>query len=55
MIKNPHNRRILSYGMMLLGGMLIFLAPDDVWIGIVLALLGVGIELAGILLARADT
>jgi hypothetical protein len=54
MIKNPRNRRILSYGMILLGGVLIFLAPDDVWIGIVLTLLGVGIELAGIMLAHSE-
>jgi hypothetical protein len=52
MIKNPRNRRILAYGMILLGGVLIFLAPDDVWIGMVLALLGVGIELAGIMLSH---
>jgi drug/metabolite transporter (DMT)-like permease len=55
MIKNPRRRRILSFGMIVLGGLLIFLAPDDVWIGIVLALLGVGIELAGIMLAHSDS
>ncbi|MGB8857352.1 MAG: hypothetical protein WCC58_11875 [Burkholderiales bacterium] len=55
MIKNRRRRRILSFGMVLLGGLLIFLAPDDVWIGIVLALLGVGIEVAGILLAHDNT
>jgi drug/metabolite transporter (DMT)-like permease len=55
MIKNPRRRRILSFGMIVLGGLLIFLAPDDVWIGIVLALLGVGIELAGIVLAHSDS
>lgn len=55
MIKNRRRRRILSFGMILLGGLLIFLAPDDVWIGIVLALLGVGVEVAGILLAHDTT
>lgn len=55
MIKNPRRRRALSFAMIFLGGLLIFLAPDDVWIGMVLALLGVGIELAGILLAHSGT
>jgi hypothetical protein len=55
MIKNPRRRRVLSFGMIFLGGLLIFLAPDDVWVGILLALLGVGIELAGILLAHSGS
>jgi hypothetical protein len=55
MIKNLHTRRIISTAMILLGGLLIFLAPDDVWIGIVLALLGVGIELVGIMLSHSDS
>jgi hypothetical protein len=55
MIKNRRRRRLLSFGMIVLGGLLIFLAPDDVWIGIVLALLGVGIELGGIMLSHSDS
>jgi hypothetical protein len=49
---NARGRRVLSIAMILLGGLLIFLAPDDVWVGAVLALLGVGIEVAGIILAH---
>jgi drug/metabolite transporter (DMT)-like permease len=55
MIKNPRRRRILSLGMIILGGLLIFLAPDDVWIGVVLAMLGVGVEVAGIVLAHSNS
>lgn len=44
MIKHPHRRRALSAGLIVLGGVLIFLAPDDVWIGAVLAISGIVIE-----------
>lgn len=45
MIKHPHQRRALSASLIVLGGVLIFLAPDNVWIGAVLAILGIVIEL----------
>lgn len=45
MLKYSHWRRALSVGLVVLGGMLIFLAPANVWIGAVLAILGIVIEL----------
>jgi hypothetical protein len=44
MMKNPRSRRVLSVVLVIAGGVLIFLAPDHVWIGGVMAALGVGIE-----------
>ncbi|MDP3842021.1 MAG: hypothetical protein Q8Q81_05410 [Oxalobacteraceae bacterium] len=51
MTKHPHLRRALSVGLVVLGGILIFLAPDDVWIGAVLAIAGIVIELIAFRLA----
>jgi hypothetical protein len=45
MLKYSHWRRALSVGLVVLGGILIFLAPANVWIGSVLAILGIVIEL----------
>ncbi len=47
MRKRP--RRILAGFLVVLGGVLIFLAPE-MWVGLVLLALGVAIELAGIAL-----
>lgn len=44
MIDNPRTRRVLSAVLILVGAVLIFLAPDDAWIGAVLAGLGFAIE-----------
>lgn len=44
MIDNPRTRRFLSAVLILLGAVLIFLAPDNAWIGVVLAVLGLAIE-----------
>lgn len=52
MIRNPHTRRILSLALLLLGGLLLFLAPEDIWIGGALLLLGVALEIAGTLMQR---
>lgn len=52
MIRNPRTRRILSLVLMALGGLLIFLAPEDVWIGALLLALGVALEVAGMLMQR---
>lgn len=47
---NPPRSRILSIVLILLGGLLLYLAPDDSWIGVVLALAGVAVELIAVLL-----
>ncbi len=52
MIKNPRARRTLSLVLLVMGGILIFLAPDDLWIGALLLGLGLGLELAGTLMHR---
>lgn len=54
MIKRPHLRRTLSVSLLVLGGMLMLLAPANVWIGAVLALLGVVIELIAFGLAHGS-
>ena len=51
MIKNRRSRRVLALFMVVLGGVLIFLAPE-MWFGLVLLVLGVGVELVGIALER---
>jgi len=52
MIRNPRTRRILSLVLMALGGLLLFLAPEDIWIGTLLLGLGVALEVAGTLMHR---
>lgn len=52
MIKNPRTRRILSLVLITVGGMLIFLAPEDVWIGVLLLVFGVLLDLAGALMKK---
>jgi hypothetical protein len=45
-------RRVLSAGLAVLGAVVIFLAPDHIWIGGVMAAGGVAIELFAILIAH---
>lgn len=45
------SRRFLAAFLVVLGGVLILLAPE-MWVGVVLLVLGVAIELAGIALER---
>lgn len=52
MIKNPRIRRTLAIGLLILGGVLLFLAPDDAWAGVVLLALGVALEIAGMIFAH---
>lgn len=52
MIRNPRTRRTLSLVLMALGGLLLFLVPEDIWIGTLLLGLGVALEIAGILMQR---
>lgn len=51
MSSKRRSRRVLAIFLVLLGGVLLFLAPE-MWVGVVLLALGVLIELAGIALER---
>jgi hypothetical protein len=48
------HRRILAIGLVVLGGVLMFLAPE-VWAGLVLLALGAIIEIVGITLENKKT
>ena len=48
---SKRSRRVLAIFLVVLGGVLLFLAPE-MWAGLVLLALGVVIELAGIALER---
>ena len=52
MIKNPRSRRTLSLALIIAGGVFIFLAPEDVWVGVLLLVFGVLLELAGALMKK---
>jgi hypothetical protein len=47
MIQNTKTRRALSLALLVAGGVFIFLAPADVWLGIALFVLGVALEIIG--------
>jgi len=47
MLKNRRVRRVLAISLVVLGGLLMALAPE-IWEGLLVFALGVGIELAGI-------
>ena len=51
MLKKTRSRRTLSLFLIVLGGVLIYLAPE-IWAGVVLLGLGVLLELAGVMLER---
>jgi hypothetical protein len=55
MSRLPVQRRALPLVLMGLGGVLIFLAPQDIWLGMLLLFLGVGLETAGTLMQRRRT
>jgi len=52
MIRNPKTRRTLSLALMVIGGVLIFLAPEGIWVGVLLLALGLAMEVAGTLMHR---
>lgn len=52
MIKNVRVRRALALVLVVLGGVLLFLAPEDIWIGAVLVGLGIALEIVGIALGH---
>lgn len=47
-----HTRRVLALVLVVLGGVLMFFAPDKYWLGGVLLAVGVVVEVAGIALER---
>jgi hypothetical protein len=51
MLKKPRSRRALAMFLVVLGGVLMILAPE-IWAGLVVLALGVVVELAGIALER---
>jgi hypothetical protein len=51
MLKSRHRRK-LAIALVILGGVLMFFAPDKYWVGGVLLALGVVVELVGITLER---
>jgi Na+/phosphate symporter len=52
MIRNPRTRRALSLLLLVLGGVFLFLAPEDIWIGVLLLVLGVGLEILAAVMHR---
>jgi hypothetical protein len=51
MLRKRRSRRVLATILVVLGGVLMFLAPE-IWAGLIVLALGVVIELAGIALER---
>jgi len=51
MLRKRRSRRVLAVFLVVLGGVLMVLAPE-IWAGLVVLVLGVVIELAGIALER---
>lgn len=45
-------KRVLSVLLLILGGILMFLAPENIWIGAILFVLGLAMEIAGLVLRR---
>jgi Na+/phosphate symporter len=45
-----YSKRILSVIFLILGAVLIFFVPENTWIGVALLFLGIGIEIAGLVL-----
>ncbi len=54
MIRKPGTHRMLSLALMALGGVLLFLAPEDFWIGTLLLAVGGALEVTGALMRRRE-
>jgi energy-converting hydrogenase Eha subunit G len=54
MIRNPRSRRRLALGLLVTGGILFLLAPENAWISLIFAGVGVLLEVLGIRLEHAD-
>lgn len=52
MIGNVRARRALSLGLVVLGGILLFLAPEDICVGALLVALGLALEIVGAMLGH---
>lgn len=52
MIRNPRTKRLLSILLLILGGLLMFFAPENIWIGAILFALGLCVEIAGLVLGH---
>jgi hypothetical protein len=52
MLKNPRTKRMLSVSLLALGGLFLYFAPEQAWLGIVLLGLGIAVEIAGIALGH---
>ena len=52
MIKNPRVRRTVSMILLLLGGVFIFLAPQNAWVGMVLMGMGLAMEVISYVIRR---
>lgn len=52
LIKNSRVRRILSLSLMILGGVLIFFAPEGAVFGGILLATGLALEIAGVVLGH---
>ena len=46
----PRSKQILSFILIILGAVLLFFAPENAWVGVVLLITGLGIETIGLLL-----
>jgi hypothetical protein len=51
MLRNRRTRRFIAILLVVLGGALIYLAPEG-WLGLVLLIMGIVVEVAGITLER---
>lgn len=49
MIRNLRIKRTLSISLFILGGVFIFLAPENAWAGVILLGLGLAVEIAAML------
>lgn len=52
MIRNLRTKRFLSVTLLILGGVLMFLAPENIWIGALIFALGIGVEIVGLVLGH---
>jgi hypothetical protein len=52
MSSDRRTKRYLSVLLLIVGGILMFLAPENIWIGAILFVLGLAMEIAGLVLRR---
>ena len=55
MIKNPRTRRQVSMGLFAAAALLFLLAPENAWISLVFAGLGILLEIFGVRMAHSDS